>query len=66
MTKNEIKFEMKELHKGQKIVDYDFWDCMGDTMVAIITIADHVARRYTYCISSYDDHISRIGDARYL
>lgn len=66
MSKKEIKFELKELHKGQKIVDYNFWDCMGDTMVAIITIHSHVVRRYTYCVSSYDGHISRIGEVEHL
>ena len=46
--KDTIKKELKMILPCEKIVDLDYWDCMGDVMVTCITIHHHVVRRYTF------------------
>lgn len=59
--KTEIKSRIKVLLSSYKIVDWDYWDSMGDIMVKVVFIRSHVVKRVTYCIRSYDGKIDQIG-----
>lgn len=61
MTKAEIKKRIKDILSSYKVVDWEFWDSLGDTMVSVVFIRDHVVRRVTYCVRSYDGQIDQIG-----
>lgn len=64
MTKTEvteIKNRIKKLLSSYKIVDWEFWECMGDIMVKVVFIRQHVVKRVTFSIRSYDGRLDMIG-----
>lgn len=57
----EIKNRIKDILSAYRIVDWNFWDCMGDVMVTVVFIHSHTVRRVSYCVRSYDGQIDQIG-----